>query len=103
MAELSEASAPLRGEIEIDESYFGARRVRGKRGRGAGRKVPVIGVLKRQGNVYCDVLDDGSKLALEAVIKGRVNPESVIPHRRMERLRWPARYRLQTPFTHPPQ
>jgi transposase len=24
------------GEIEIDESYFGAKRVRGKRGRGAG-------------------------------------------------------------------
>ena len=23
------------GEIEVDESYFGARRVRGKRGRGA--------------------------------------------------------------------
>ena len=27
--------------IEIDESYFGAKRVRGKRGRGAGRKIIV--------------------------------------------------------------
>lgn len=25
----------LTGEVEVDESYFGARRVRGKRGRGA--------------------------------------------------------------------
>ena len=25
---------------EIDESYFGTKRVRGKRGRGAGRKLP---------------------------------------------------------------
>ena len=31
------------GEIEIDESYFGVKRVRGKRGRGANGKVPVFG------------------------------------------------------------
>ena len=29
---------PLAGDIEVDESYFGARRVRGKRGRGSGGK-----------------------------------------------------------------
>jgi transposase len=38
------------GEIEVDESYFGGRR-EGKRGRGAGGKVPVFGLLKRQGKV----------------------------------------------------
>ena len=27
--------SPFKGEIEVDESYFGAKRVRGKRGRGA--------------------------------------------------------------------
>jgi len=27
------------GEVEVDESYFGPRRIRGKRGRGAGGKV----------------------------------------------------------------
>ena len=31
-----------KGEIEIAESYFGAKRVRGKRGRGAGKKTPVF-------------------------------------------------------------
>jgi len=36
----------LCGEVEVDESYFGARRVRGKRGRGAKGKVPVVGLLK---------------------------------------------------------
>lgn len=30
------------GEIEVDESYFGGRR-KGKRGRGAGGKIPVFG------------------------------------------------------------
>ena len=36
----------LDGEVEVDESYFGARRVRGKRGRGARGKTPVVGLLK---------------------------------------------------------
>ena len=35
------------GEIEVDESYFGARRVRGKRGRGAAGKLSVFQVLRR--------------------------------------------------------
>jgi transposase len=30
------------GEVELDESYFGAKRVRGKRGRGAAGKTPVF-------------------------------------------------------------
>jgi len=42
------------GEIEVDESYFGGTR-KGKRGRGAGGKVPVFGLLKRGGTcVYKD-------------------------------------------------
>ena len=37
IVELFEAESPFEnGEIELDESYFGARRVRGKRGREAG-------------------------------------------------------------------
>ena len=39
------------GAIEIDESYFGGMR-KGKRGRGAAGKVPVFGLLKRNGKVY---------------------------------------------------
>jgi hypothetical protein len=34
-------SGPLVGQIEVDESYFGARRVKGKRGRGARGKSAV--------------------------------------------------------------
>jgi transposase len=36
----------LKGEIEADESYFGGRR-KGKRGRGAGHKTIVFGILER--------------------------------------------------------
>jgi transposase len=42
----SEDASPLFGEIEVDESYFGGHR-KGKRGRGAGGKIPVFGLLKR--------------------------------------------------------
>ena len=38
MAEACESSSPLSGTIEVDESYFGPRRVKGKAGRGAGKK-----------------------------------------------------------------
>ena len=48
------------GEIEIDESYFGAKRVRGKRGRGASGKQPVFGMFKRDGNVYTQVVKNCS-------------------------------------------
>lgn len=46
----------LYGEIELDESYFGAKRQRGyhgklKRGHGT-LKQPVFGVFERDGRVY---------------------------------------------------
>ncbi len=48
IAELCQAETPfINGEVELDESYFGARRVRGIRGRGARGKTPVFGMLKR--------------------------------------------------------
>jgi transposase-like protein len=66
------------GEVEIDESYFGPRRVRGKRGRGAGGKTIVFGVFKRDGRVYTEIVPDCSKRTLLAVIRGRIKPEVVV-------------------------
>ena len=44
-----EEISPFNGIVELDESYFGARRIRGKRGRGASGKTIVFGLLKRDG------------------------------------------------------
>ena len=41
-ASLSGASGLFFGEIECDESYFGPKRIRGKRGRGSAGKTPVL-------------------------------------------------------------
>lgn len=57
IAQASEDSTPLSGEIEVDESCFGGSR-KGKRGRGASGKVPVFGLLKRGGKVYARVIPD---------------------------------------------
>ena len=60
------------GEYELDESYFGARRVRGKRGRGAAGKTPVFGLLKRGEKVFVTVVPDCSRESLMPIIKGLI-------------------------------
>ena len=72
LALAQEEARPFAGEVEIDESYFGARRVRGKRGRGASGKTPVIGLLKRGGRVFTEIVENCSKQALMPIIKGQV-------------------------------
>ena len=72
VAQAVQESPPLGGEVELDESYFGPRRVRGKRGRGAGGKIPVIGLHKRGANVYLSVVKHCSKQELMPIITGRV-------------------------------
>lgn len=49
----------LTGEVEADEAYFGGKR-KGKRGRGARNKVPVLGILERNGLVKVEVLKNVS-------------------------------------------
>lgn len=79
LAEESSRLAPIRtGEIEVDESYFGARRVRGKRGRGAFGKTIVFGIFKRNGWVYTEIVPNCQKRTLQAIIRGRVAPEVII-------------------------
>lgn len=78
MAESCEIATPLKDAVEVDESYFGARRVRGKRGRGAYGKTIVFGLLKRQGKVYTEIVPDCSKATLQGIIRGHVEPATVI-------------------------
>ena len=70
------------GEAEIDECYFGSRRVRGfhgklRRGRGT-RKQPVFGILKRNGRVYTEIVPNCTKDILQAIIGGKVDKSTTI-------------------------
>ena len=66
------------GEFELDESYFGARRIRGKKGRGAAGKTPVFGVLKRNDKVFVTVVPNCSKESLLPIIQGKILEGSTI-------------------------
>ena len=55
--DLARTDSPLKGELEADESYFGGRR-KGKRGRGAGHKTIVFGILERRGKVSVSIVND---------------------------------------------
>ena len=70
--------AELDGAVELDESYFGPRRVRGKRGRGAGGKTIVFGLFKRGGQVYTEIVPDCSKKTLQAIIRGKIDAAAMV-------------------------
>ena len=70
-------SYQLSGEVEADESYFGGVR-KGKRGRGAGGKVVVFGLLKRGGRVYTAVISNVKTDTLIPIIREKVKPDSIV-------------------------
>lgn len=78
IARACEQDTPLRNTVEVDESYFGPRRVKGKRGRGAGSKTIVIGINKRNGKVYPEIVPDATKRTLQAILREKVARRSVI-------------------------
>ena len=68
------------GEIEVDESYFGPRRIKGrstKRGRGTHRQ-PVFGIYERNGRVYTEIIPDCKLRTLRAILRGKVDLSSTI-------------------------
>ena len=78
IAQFCELQSPFKGEVEVDESYFGGKRIKGKRGRGARGKTPVFGILHRGGKVYTEIVPDCAKDTLQKIIRGKVSPDSVI-------------------------
>lgn len=70
----------FKGHIEVDESYFGPRRVKGqatKRGRGT-HKQPVFGIFQRNGYVYTEIIPDCKRSTLRQIITGKIELRSTI-------------------------
>ena len=68
----------LKNGIEIDEAYFGPKRIRGKRGRGAGKKIIVLGLLKRKGKIYTQVIRNTQKEEVMPIVRKVVKSGSDI-------------------------
>jgi transposase len=83
---LSETDMQLEGSsVEMDESYFGAKRKRGnKRGRPSpsdSSKTCVVGIVERgigTGRVVATVASDATKATLRGIAVERILPESVV-------------------------
>lgn len=76
------------GDVELDESYFGGKRIRGyhgklKRGRGTSKQ-PVFGIFERKDEltgkkrVYTEIVPDCKKKTLQGIIRGKVDINTVI-------------------------
>ena len=73
----SQAHDVFSGEIEVDERYVGGIR-RGKCGRGTAGKVPVFGLLKRNGKVYAAMIPNARSETLMPIIRDKVKPDSLV-------------------------
>ena len=78
IAEACEADSPFGGEVEADESCFGARRARGVRGRGTRGETIVFGLLGRGGKVCTRIVPDVTRGTLMQVIEGKVSRDSIM-------------------------
>ena len=59
-----EEARPMFGVVEVEESLFGPRRVKGGRGRGAYGKTTVFGIFERDGQVYTEIVPDWCRTPL---------------------------------------
>ena len=78
LAEECELKSVFSGRIEVDESYFGARRIWEKRVRAASGKTIVFGLLKRDAYVDTEIVPNAGKAILQGIIRGKVDLESII-------------------------
>jgi transposase len=75
--QLAKSDKTLKGEIEADEAYFGGKR-KGKRGRGAGGKTIIFGILERRGKVSVSVVQDVSAESLIGQTVKKVKRGSIV-------------------------
>ena len=75
--EATKDDAMFKGELEADESYFGGKR-KGKRGRGAGHKTIVYGILERGGKVMVSIIPNASAESLLTETVKKVRRGSIV-------------------------
>jgi transposase len=67
----------LAGEVELDESYFGGYQ-KGHRGRSVSNKIPVMGILERNGRVRVHLLKDATAESLLSLTVKTVRRGSIV-------------------------
>jgi transposase-like protein len=70
--------APLKGTVEVDETYIGGPTREGKRGRGSERKTPVVALVERDGRVRSKPVVRVNAKTLKDAIRENVHRDSRI-------------------------
>ncbi|MCL2474999.1 MAG: IS1595 family transposase [Chloroflexi bacterium] len=78
LIEYSCKTSPIKGVFEANESYFGPKRVKGRRGRGAGNKTIVFNLYKRNGKAYTEIAPNAAAVTSQEIIRGHADIQSVI-------------------------
>ena len=78
IAKYFEQQAKFAGDIETDESYSGPKRVKGKSGHGAAKKIPVVGLLKRGGKIFTKIVENCDRCTLHKFIQEKVMSDSTV-------------------------
>lgn len=64
---------PLKGTVEVDETYVGGKSREGIPGRGSKRKVPVVALVERNGRVHSALIERVNAKTLRGAIRANVH------------------------------
>jgi transposase-like protein len=78
MAEHCAIQSPFTGKFGADEIWLSPKRMRGKPNERAREASIVFGLLKQGHCVYTEIVDNASKTKLQAMVRGKVDPNTVI-------------------------
>jgi transposase-like protein len=73
-----EFKAPLKNTIEGDETYYGPKKIGGKRGRGSDDKSPIFGLVERNGKVLCKAVENVKRETIMPLIQNHVEAGSTM-------------------------
>jgi transposase-like protein len=82
--ENGEFDKPLKGVIEVDETYIGGKEKnkhfdkKTKGAQGGSGKVPVLGIVERGGNLYAKIIPDNKKATIQNIIAQKVEQGSIV-------------------------
>lgn len=69
---------PLKGDVEVDETYVGGKTRKGIPGRGSERKTPVLALVERNGDVRSKPIERVNAKTLKGAIRENVHKASCI-------------------------
>ena len=78
ISKANEEASPFRGEIGLDELYFGPKRVQRRSGPRAGWKTPCLASSARNSEVYTESVPACSHALLCMLIRWQVSPDCII-------------------------